>query len=539
MASPSLPRVAAASQPKTKPWLAVFDVDGTLLRGDGLLHLARRLHSPRALLRRGLALLPCLLAWTLGRRSTTALKERFLELFITSAAGLEAQLAGPWAEELLRWLKPAALARLRMHQRQGQRVVLCSASPRPLLQGLADHLGVELVATELAAADGRWQPHLSGRNCKGAEKLRRLEEHCGALEQWQLEAYGDSRGDRELLLRAERPHYRSFSSRPQPYPAFRLGPLLVLLAAALLGYGLLGFWSKGSQLLPLLERLWPTVLLGLALVLVGYGIRWLRWRLLLAAAGERPPALADARIWMGSFAFTATPGKSGEALRSLLLRQECGTPPARSLMALVTERLSDGTAVLLLLLLNLPLLIERLPAAQTAAFAPLSLAISGLVAAALALLLGRPGVRQALMQRLIDLVGDGAGTEGLRTLKRLLRPGVLLAATGIGALAWSLEGISLALLLRAIGVDASWGGCIVAHTAAGLIGALSMLPGGLGSTELGTVGLLSLQGVPLAAATPATLLIRLMTLWFATAIGLLCLLLPSPGHGSCPPTPEP
>jgi uncharacterized protein (TIRG00374 family) len=71
-----------------------------------------------------------------------------------------------------------------------------------------------------------------------------------------------------------------------------------------------------------------------------------------------------------------------------------------------------------------------------------------------------------------------------------------------------------------------WPGAILAHTAAGLLGALTLLPGGLGSTEAGTVSLLSLQGVSLAAAVPATLLIRLMTLWFATALGVLCLLIP-------------
>ncbi|MCX5930869.1 MAG: flippase-like domain-containing protein, partial [Cyanobacteria bacterium] len=87
-----------------------------------------------------------------------------------------------------------------------------------------------------------------------------------------------------------------------------------------------------------------------------------------------------------------------------------------------------------------------------------------------------------------------------------------------------LEGLSLALLLRGMGEPSvSWGGCIVAHTSAGLLGALSLLPGGLGSTEAGTVGLLSLQGISLSAATSATLLIRLMTLWFATALGALCL----------------
>jgi uncharacterized protein (TIRG00374 family) len=95
----------------------------------------------------------------------------------------------------------------------------------------------------------------------------------------------------------------------------------------------------------------------------------------------------------------------------------------------------------------------------------------------------------------------------------------------IGALAWSLEGVSLWLLLKGMGIDAvGIGGATIAHTAAGLLGALTLLPGGLGSTEAGTVGLLALQGVGVAAATPATLLIRLMTLWFATALGVVCLL---------------
>jgi uncharacterized protein (TIRG00374 family) len=79
-----------------------------------------------------------------------------------------------------------------------------------------------------------------------------------------------------------------------------------------------------------------------------------------------------------------------------------------------------------------------------------------------------------------------------------------------------------------MGIEAAGiGGATIAHTAAGLLGALTLLPGGLGSTEAGTVGLLALQGVGVAAATSATLLIRLMTLWCATLLGVLCLLWPA------------
>lgn len=536
------------STPPPTP-LAVFDVDRTLLRGDCMLLLGRA-RQPHLLAwaLAWLALLPALVGKVCGRISTGQLKERFLERFVLTPAHdpthLQAFLEGPFAERLLQRLNRPALQRLRWHQSRGERVILCSASPRFILQPLADRLGVELLATEVAREGNRLVPRLQGANCKGPEKVRRLEAHLGGpggsggLAAWSLEAYGDSRGDRELLQSAARPHYRSFAPQPRPYPSLRLKPLLPVVALALLGYGLLGLWSQGDQLLPLLARLWPVILAGLTLVLLGYGLRFLRWRLLLAALGERPPWRADARLWMGSYAFTATPGKSGEAVRSVLLRQECGTPLPASLAALLAERLSDGTAVLLLLVLNLPLVLGWLPAgwlqsgapAQSASALPWLLALAA--GGSALLLLGRAGPRRRLKQLLRRLLPSrlaGGSADTLAALKRLLRPLPLLAATLIGAVAWGLEGVSLALLLQAMGSPlAQVGGAMVAHTAAGLLGALSMLPGGLGSTEAGTVGLLALQGVPLATATTATLLIRLMTLWFATALGVVCLLLPSP-----------
>jgi uncharacterized protein (TIRG00374 family) len=136
-------------------------------------------------------------------------------------------------------------------------------------------------------------------------------------------------------------------------------------------------------------------------------------------------------------------------------------------------------------------------------------------------------------RRLLPRKLSSAGSDGVVALRRLLQPALLLQATVIGALAWSLEGVSLWLLLKGMGTEAvSIGGATMAPIAAGLLGALSLLPGGLGSTEAGTVGLLALQGVGVAAATPATLLIRLMTLWFATALGVLCLLWPAREHPS-------
>jgi HAD superfamily phosphoserine phosphatase-like hydrolase len=505
--------------------VAVFDVDGTLLRRDCLWLAVRRSRSPIAQAFAAVECVPHAIGWQLRMIGTGQFKQKVIAAFeICEAVNRSSPLGQErWLlHQLKEQIRPEALVRLRQHQQRGDRVLLCSASPRLLLQPLADWLGVELLCTELKQQNGRWQPQLMSPNCKGLEKVRRLEQHLGPLEGLVIEAYGDSKGDRELLQTAALPHYRSFRSEPRPYPAFSLGPILPAVSIALLAYGLLGIWSQGDQLVPLLRSLWSQIGLGLLLVLLGYGIRYCRWRLLLGALNQHPAMAMDARIWMGSYSFTATPGKSGEAVRSLLLKQDCQVPVPPTLMALVVERLTDGTAVLLLLFINLPLLLRwNVPITM-----PIGVALVGVSAGWLIL---RSSWAKAMLKttpkRLLPSKLARAGGEGLTALQQLLQPALLLQATLIGALAWSLEGVSLWLLLQGMGVKAvGIGGATIAHTAAGLIGTLTLLPGGLGSTEVGTVGLLALQGVSVSSATPVTLLIRLMTLWFATALGVGCLL---------------
>ena len=65
--------------------VAAFDFDGTLLDGDCLLILHSLVRSPLGRLLDGLLLLPALLFWKSGLRSTAWFKQVFLRVLLTPA----------------------------------------------------------------------------------------------------------------------------------------------------------------------------------------------------------------------------------------------------------------------------------------------------------------------------------------------------------------------------------------------------------------------------------------------------------------------
>lgn len=107
-------------------------------------------------------------------------------------------------------LRPQGMARLRWHRAQGHRCFLVSASLDVWLRAWAAAEGLELICSRAEVVGGRMTGRLEGPNCHGPEKLRRLREVLGEQPLAYSYAYGDSRGDRELLAWASEAHWRPF-----------------------------------------------------------------------------------------------------------------------------------------------------------------------------------------------------------------------------------------------------------------------------------------------------------------------------------------
>src|SRR5262249_10439976 len=110
--------------------------------------------------------------------------------------------------------------------------------------------------------------------------------------------------------------------------------------------------------------------------------------------------------------------------------------------------------------------------------------------------------------------------SALAATRLLLRPGILLFGFSLALLAWMMEAAGFSLLsgmfppahiqaTTAIGI----------YAFAVLVGGLSFLPGGLGSTEAIMTALLAGNGFSVGQALLITLSCRLVTLWLAVVLG--------------------
>lgn len=183
--------------------LAVFDLDGTLVRGDTFLPFlvgyAIRRRRLRALLG-----LPFHLALYLGRlRSDHDTKERLTVAFFRGETRAEiARHAARFCEQWVpRRLRPDLVLALREHQAAGHRVVLLSASPDLYVEEIGRLLGVEhVVCTRIALREDCCDGQIVGRNCKGEHKVALLREALGIdRPPAGSYAYGDSPSDRSIL----------------------------------------------------------------------------------------------------------------------------------------------------------------------------------------------------------------------------------------------------------------------------------------------------------------------------------------------------
>jgi uncharacterized protein (TIRG00374 family) len=304
--------------------------------------------------------------------------------------------------------------------------------------------------------------------------------------------------------------------------ALALGVAVYLLLAVFSGFGDLRRALDGFN-----YALVPAIL---GLVALSYVVRFLRWAYYLKLLNVRVPLGANAAIFAAGLSMTISPGKLGEVLKSVFVRQASGAPVARTAPAVVAERATDGTGMVAWGFLG-AFALGLGPSTMVVFLAIAALGIAVLRSKRLSLMAERALRKLPLLDRIAPHLHDFHASSN-----ELLAARPLVVGTLISFLSWGLE--CLGVYLCAVGLDADMPFLLVVFVFAvsSLVGVLSMLPGGIGAVEAGLTGqFVAIAGLSAGLAVALTLLIRLATLWFATLVGILGLFAVRALLGDVPP----
>lgn len=194
-----------------------FDFDGTLTTKDTLLEFIRFAKGSGQMFRGFLLFSPLLLLMKLHLYPNWKAKQQLFSYFFK---GMNIDdfnaLCTRFAEQNKHLLRPAGIEKVRQAIEEEQATVLIiSASIDNWVRPFFDEIDkkIQVLGTQIETTEGRLTGQFTTKNCYGQEKVNRLTALYPHREAYELIAFGDSRGDKELLDFADKGFYKPFRNK--------------------------------------------------------------------------------------------------------------------------------------------------------------------------------------------------------------------------------------------------------------------------------------------------------------------------------------
>jgi len=258
------------------------------------------------------------------------------------------------------------------------------------------------------------------------------------------------------------------------------------------------------------------------ILLLTYGnfiIRFYKWEYYRKLLNIELKTKVSFLIFMSTFVMSVTPGKMGELLKSYLVREENGTPVSKSAPIIIAERLTDFISVVLLCIAG----------AFVFDYGKSVVFGVGIFFISCVILISSRKLSLKIISFLEKLkifhkVGEKFH-EAYESIYTLVKIKPLVIAVSMSVVAWFLECLGLYIILKVYSsfthIDVSIMSAVFIYGFSTIIGSIAMLPGGLGLTEASLTGLMVFLKIPKDVSVASTFIIRIATLWFSVAVGIV------------------
>lgn len=263
---------------------------------------------------------------------------------------------------------------------------------------------------------------------------------------------------------------------------------------------------------------WLLLPVLLVLSLGNYFTRFFKWQYYLKLIQVKIPNIDSLSIFMSGLIMSVTPGKFGELLKSYLVKQVNNTPISKTAPIILAERATDFLSLTILALLG---------AYYFEYGKNIILIISVIIVLVLIII-----TNKKLSEKLLKLLSGVKMFEKhiskilnvYESSFKLLSFTPLVLMTLLSIISWGFECLGYYFILTNFNFEINFFWAFFSYSFSTIVGAVSMLPGGLGVTEGSLTFMLIQKGFSNNDAFASTFIVRAVTLWFAVLIGAISLL---------------
>jgi HAD superfamily hydrolase (TIGR01490 family) len=193
--------------------IVVFDFDGTITGKDTLIEFIKFSAGKRKLYFGFLLFSPLLVAMKLKLYPNWKVKQQLFSYFYK---GVSIRQFNNWgsefSSEIDKIVYAKAMETIKSHKEKNDKIVIISASIENWIKPWAEKTGIDMVlATKIETDKNNLLTGLFlTKNCYGQEKVNRFSELFPDRKDFEIIAYGDSRGDKELIKFADKGFYNKF-----------------------------------------------------------------------------------------------------------------------------------------------------------------------------------------------------------------------------------------------------------------------------------------------------------------------------------------
>ena len=246
---------------------------------------------------------------------------------------------------------------------------------------------------------------------------------------------------------------------------------------------------------------WKFIPLILAIIFCSWLVLFARWVIILRSYKIHIPLKDNLLIYLAGFTLSITPIKTGELIKSVLLKNKFKIKRTISVPLVLVERFYDiiGTVILALVVILL-MLFSIYSKSSFSYFLRFINKFKFLQKFSVSLEDSQDIIRNSLKRKTVFF------SSVLTVLFRLV------------------EALGIYIVLVSFGINIiNYLMLATTYSVSIILGSVSMMPGGLGITEGSLAGLMSVQGMDLSTALILAIVIRFFTLWYGIVVGFIAL----------------